>query len=110
MLGVRESRRIMGDYVMTMEDVVEGNRPDDTVAMGGYHIDIHRPAGTWVESYNVRTYGVPLRSLIARDVEGLLMAGKWADWLGIGTQLVGTQTMSAPWTAQSRHVSGNQPS
>lgn len=76
MLGVRESRRIMGDYVMTMEDLVDGRLPDDTVAMGAYHIDIHRPAGTWVESHNVQAYGIPLRCLIARDVDGLMMAGK----------------------------------
>jgi hypothetical protein len=44
--------------------------------MGGYHIDIHRPAGTWVDSHNVRAYTIPIRSLIARDVDGLLMAGK----------------------------------
>jgi len=75
-LGIRESRRIVGDYVMMAEDVMAGQRFDDGVSMGGYHIDIHRPAGTWVESYNVKTYNVPLRSLIASDVENLMMAGK----------------------------------
>ncbi|MBX3566340.1 MAG: FAD-dependent oxidoreductase [Sphingomonas sp.] len=76
MLGVRESRRIMGDHVLTMEEMVEGVRHPDGVAMGGYHIDIHRPKGTWVESHNVQAYTIPLRSLIARDVDGLMMAGK----------------------------------
>ena len=76
MLGVRESRRIMGDYVLTAEDLIQGRVFDDAVSMGGYHIDIHRPAGTWVDSHNVRAYTIPLRSLIARDVEGLMMAGK----------------------------------
>ena len=76
MMGVRESRRIMGDYVLSEDDVVTGREHDDVVALGGYHIDIHRPAGTWVDSKNVQTYDVPFRSLIARDVEGLLMAGK----------------------------------
>ncbi len=76
MLGVRESRRIMGDYVLTGDDLVAGRVFDDAVSMGAYHIDIHRPAGTWVDSHNVRAYTIPLRSLIARDVEGLLMAGK----------------------------------
>ena len=76
MLGVRESRRIVGDYVLTKEDLVEGRQFDDSVAAGGYHIDIHRPAGTWVESYNVQAYTIPLRCLIARGVEGLMMAGK----------------------------------
>ena len=66
----------MGDYVLTADDLVEGRVFDDAVCMGGYHIDIHRPSGTWVDSRNVRAYTIPLRSLIARDVEGLLMAGK----------------------------------
>jgi len=76
MLGVRESRRIMGDYVLNKEDLIAGRVFEDAVSMGGYHIDIHRPAGTWVDSHNVRPYTIPLRSLIARDVDGLLMAGK----------------------------------
>lgn len=76
MLGVRESRRIMGDHVLTADEMIDGARHKDAVAMGGYHIDIHRPKGTWVESFNVRAYTIPLRSLIARDVDGLMMAGK----------------------------------
>lgn len=76
MLGVRESRRIVGDYMLTKEDLIEGRVFDDAVAMGGYHIDIHRPKGTWVESHNVRAYTIPLRSLIAANVNGLMMAGK----------------------------------
>ncbi len=76
MLGVRESRRIMGDYLLTAEDLIAGRVFEDAVSMGGYHIDIHRPAGTWVDSHNVRTYTIPLRSLVARDVDGLMMSGK----------------------------------
>jgi hypothetical protein len=76
MLGIRESRRVMGDYVLNAGDLISGRGFEDAVSMGGYHIDIHRPAGTWVDSHNVRTYTIPLRSLIARDVDGLLMAGK----------------------------------
>lgn len=76
MLGIRESRRIMGDYVLTADDLIAGARHDDDVAMGGYHIDIHRPSGSWVSSTNVQAYGIPLRALIARDLDGLMMAGK----------------------------------
>lgn len=75
-MGVRESRRIMGDYVLTGEDVIAGREFSDAVSMGGYHIDIHRPSGSWVESYNVQAYTIPLRSLISKDAENLLMAGK----------------------------------
>ncbi len=75
-MGVRESRRIMGDYVVTADDVISGARFDDAVSMGGYHIDIHRPSGSWVESYNVQAYTIPYRSLMSRDAENFLMAGK----------------------------------
>ncbi|WP_043588869.1 FAD-dependent oxidoreductase [Geminisphaera colitermitum] len=76
MLGIRESRRIMGDHILAEDDLVNGRIFPDAVAMGAYHIDIHRPSGTWVDSRNVKAYTIPLRSLIARDVEGLMMAGK----------------------------------
>jgi hypothetical protein len=76
MMGVRESRRILGDYIMTAADVIEGRVFADAVSMGGYHVDIHNPSGTWVHSRDVKAYTIPLRSLIARGVEGLLMAGK----------------------------------
>ncbi|QEC52373.1 FAD dependent oxidoreductase [Anseongella ginsenosidimutans] len=76
MLGIRESRRIMGDYLLKKEDLIEGRVFEDAVAMGGYHIDIHRPKGSWVESHNVKAYTIPVRSLIAKGVEGMMMAGK----------------------------------
>lgn len=66
----------MGDYVLAAEDVINGREFDDVVALGGYHIDIHRPSGTWVRSRNVKTYDIPYRCLVARSVEGLMMAGK----------------------------------
>jgi len=76
MLGVRESRRITGDYVLTADDLINGRVFEDAVSMGAYHIDIHRPSGTWVDSHNVRAYTIPIRSLIARNLDGLMMAGK----------------------------------
>jgi glycine/D-amino acid oxidase-like deaminating enzyme len=76
MLGVRESRRVLGDHALSAEDLVAGRRFDDAVCMGGYHVDIHRPAGTWVESRNVPAYTIPLRCLVPRGLEGLMMAGK----------------------------------
>jgi len=75
-LGIRESRRIIGDYVLTADDVINGVQFKDQVAMGAYHIDIHRPKGTWVESHNVQAYGIPLRCLVSASLENLMMAGK----------------------------------
>lgn len=66
----------MGDYLLKKEDLIEGKVFEDAVAMGGYHIDIHRPKGSWVESHNVKAYTIPIRSLIAKGVEGMMMAGK----------------------------------
>jgi hypothetical protein len=76
LLGVRESRRIVGDYVLRGDDVIGGRQFDDVVAMGGYHVDIHRPDGTWVNSTDTQAYDIPFRSLVAAGVDGLLMAGK----------------------------------
>jgi hypothetical protein len=101
MLGVRESRRIMGDYVLNADDLMAGRVFDDAVAMGGYHIDIHRPAGTWVESKNVKTYTIPLRSLIARGVDGLLMAGKC---LSATHEAVASTRVVPPCMAQGQAV------
>ena len=75
-LGVRESRRIVGDYMLNAEDLVSGRRFEDTVCMGAFHIDIHRPTGFWTTSKNVKAYGIPLRCMVAAGVEGLMMAGK----------------------------------
>ena len=101
MLGVRESRRIMGDYVLNAEDLMAGRYFDDAIAMGGYHIDIHRPSGTWVESKNVKTYTIPLRSLMARDVDGLLMAGKC---LSATHEAVASTRVVPPCMAQGQAV------
>ena len=71
MLGVRESRRIMGDYVLAADDLIAGRTFDDAVSMGGYHIDIHRPAGTWVES---TTYSAGLPTSISMNAAPVVTA------------------------------------
>ncbi|MBI3997861.1 MAG: FAD-dependent oxidoreductase, partial [Armatimonadetes bacterium] len=45
-LGVRETRRIIGEYILTGQDVQEGRRFPDAIARGSYLIDIHDPTGT----------------------------------------------------------------
>jgi hypothetical protein len=83
-IGVRETRRIMGDYVLGYEDVVEARRFDDVIGLCGYRVDIHgydggpvydEPAqGTQVKDYGA--YDVPYRVLLPRQVEDLLVAGR----------------------------------
>jgi hypothetical protein len=76
---VRESRRILGDYVLTSDDILEGRTFSDVVARGAYCIDIHNPdgRGTFVRHLLPGTvYDIPLRCLLPRETDNLLVAGR----------------------------------
>jgi glycine/D-amino acid oxidase-like deaminating enzyme len=78
-VGVRETRRIMGDYVLTAQDVLEARRFSDVVARNAYPIDIHDPEGRGTRLAKVpegMAYDIPLRCLIPTGVAGLLVAGR----------------------------------
>jgi hypothetical protein len=78
-IGIRESRRIMGEYVLTAEDVLEARSFEDGIACGAYAIDIHNPAGTGtvIKQLEAGTwYQIPYRCLVPRDVSNLLVAGR----------------------------------
>ncbi|HZO49810.1 MAG TPA: FAD-dependent oxidoreductase [Gaiellaceae bacterium] len=77
-IGIRESRRIVGDYVLTAGDVLAARSFPDQVARCGAPIEEHH-AGTdtrWVYLEPGATYGIPWRSLLPRDVEGVVVAGR----------------------------------
>jgi len=78
-VGVRESRRIHGDYTLTAEDVSEGRSFSNGIAKGAYPIDIHDPEGKGIILKNVGgngSYDIPYPCLIPQKVENLLMAGR----------------------------------
>ena len=76
-LGIRETRRILGDYVLTGEDVLQGRRFSDEVLLGGYHVDIHSPTdGTTTNLLPAGAYGIPYRCLLPRGVDNLLVGGR----------------------------------
>ena len=77
-IGVRESRRIHGDYRLTREDVLAGRRFDDEIALCGAPIEDHHAGGDtqWQYVGEGGVYGIPYRSLVAGGVEGLLVAGR----------------------------------
>jgi len=77
-IGVRESRRIHGDYRLTREDVLAGRRFEDEIALCGAPIEDHGAgAGTeWRYVDEGGVYGIPYRTLLPRGVEGLLVAGR----------------------------------
>lgn len=77
-LGVRECRRVIGDYVLTIYDMLKGNFEYDTVAVSAYGVDLWGSAKLDEKDINSRfkRYGIPYRALIPKGTEGLLMAGK----------------------------------
>lgn len=74
-LGIRETRRIKGEYVLTVNDMRAGNYPEDTIAYTSYGLD------AWGENIPkdkraTKPHGIPYRCLLPLGVDGLLMAGK----------------------------------
>ncbi|MDQ4035925.1 MAG: FAD-dependent oxidoreductase [Chloroflexota bacterium] len=77
-IGIRESRRIHGDYVLTRDDVLEGRRFDDEIALCGAPIEDHHAGGDtgWHYVGKGGVYGIPYRCLLPAGIEGLLVAGR----------------------------------
>ncbi|WP_215222728.1 FAD-dependent oxidoreductase [Echinicola shivajiensis] len=76
-LGIRETRRIVGKYVMTKEDVLECRRFSDSVAVASYPLDLHHPHdGGCTLQWCGDCYDIPYRSLVPQKVEQLLVAGR----------------------------------
>lgn len=78
-IGVRESRKIIGDYVLTKEDLLSCKKFEDAIAVCNYDLDIHSPDGSGTSHHYFRQgeyYTIPYRSLIAKGTENLLVAGR----------------------------------
>jgi hypothetical protein len=78
-IGIRESRRIIGEYVLTGEDLVSCRIFDDSICIGNYDIDIHNPSGEGVSHHYFKPeeyYTIPYRSLVPQKIENLAVAGR----------------------------------
>ncbi len=78
-IGVRESRRIAGEYTLTREDILEQRTFDDAIARSAYPIDIHNPSGSGTTTHRLPpggSYEIPYRCLVPRAVDDLLVAGR----------------------------------
>jgi ribulose 1,5-bisphosphate synthetase/thiazole synthase len=77
-IGVRETRRIFGEYRLNKQDVVSARKFEDVVAKCGAPIEDHHAGSDTVWQYlpDGETYDIPYRSLVPQKVDGLLVAGR----------------------------------
>lgn len=84
LLGKRESRRYVGDYMLTEADILSGGHFEDEIAYGGWPLDDHNPYGmrknpeSCTPSVMIpvsEPYGIPLRCLYSKNIQNLMFAG-----------------------------------
>jgi hypothetical protein len=77
-IGIRETRRVYGEYRLTREDVLAGRKFDDAIAQCGAPIEDHHPGSNtrWEYIPGGATYDIPYRCLLPLDSENLLIAGR----------------------------------
>ncbi len=78
-IGIRESRRIVGEYVLNEEDVLGVRKFEDSIARGTYAVDIHNPDGSGTVLKYVpdnEYYTIPYRSLLPKECDNLLVIGR----------------------------------
>ena len=91
--GVRESRVIVGKYVLTAEDIVSMRKFNDAVVVAGYPVDIHHSTGgDCTMIFTEDAYDIPYRVLVPEKVESLLVAGRCSSMNH--EAMAGTRVMS----------------
>ncbi|MCB0686692.1 MAG: FAD-dependent oxidoreductase, partial [Saprospiraceae bacterium] len=81
--GKRESRRFIGQYTLTQNDIIESRSFDDAIAYGGWHMDLHPPKGVdaadeppCIHHLVPHLYDIPLRICISNHLDNLMFAGR----------------------------------
>jgi hypothetical protein len=75
-LGVRESRRIVGDYTLSEQELLEGAKFYDGICTCGFGIDIHNNESTAQTVVHTKPYQIPFRCLLPKGLENIIVAGK----------------------------------
>ena len=103
-IGVRECRRVIGEYVLTIYDMLDGRYHHDTIAFSSYGLDTWGSTKVGDKELNklVKPYGIPYRALVPKGTEGLLMAGKSIS----GSRFVCSSYRVQPIVAQIGEAAG----
>ncbi len=103
-IGVREGRRIIGDYILTEEDITRGRKFKDAVAAGTSQIDFHDldRLGFAGRREKVSPYHIPYRSLLVKGVNNMLTAGKCIS----GDQIAQSSYRMIPTCAATGQAAG----
>ncbi len=80
-IGVRETRRFKGVKCLTSDRVIAGEIPGDTIALGGYKIDVHSGKGRSTLFKTVKEpFGIPYGTLVSAEIDNLMFAGRCASF------------------------------
>ena len=83
LLGIRESRRIIGDYKVTLEDFNSAREFEDSIGRGAMPAGTHTPDGVTMVVYDLdpgKSMSIPYRCMLPQNVEGLLVAGRCVSY------------------------------
>lgn len=77
-IGVRETRRIEGEYMLSIDALLKAAVFEDGICTCAFNVDIHQPDGQSQEEleFPIRPYQIPYRCLVPLQVDGLLVAGR----------------------------------
>ena len=80
--GIRESRRLVGDYILNENDILENKYFEDGVAFGGWPIDVHPKEGLYHKGLPTKYinfaghYSIPFKCFYSKNISNLMMAGR----------------------------------
>ncbi len=79
-IGIREGRRIYGEYRLTDEDIIEGRRFEDSICLVTFKVDVHKlkadDTTDCSRGYRTNPYHIPYRCLVPKKCNNLLLAGR----------------------------------
>ena len=78
-IGIRESRKILGEYTLTEKECIECAKFDDYIALCNYDIDIHNPEGSGTSHHYFsegKYYTISYRTLIPKSTDNILVVGR----------------------------------